>query len=116
MKYFFIIFALILLFIAGCENENSIVDEETSDTVSLSPQEVFALTLTEDILNEDDEDLRLFLEEDIYPLVSKSQKVTIDRFSSSQYIISYSQNDTLKEIVIRKFYNPVSDIIEFTKK
>lgn len=101
--------------IFGCGDKDKSYQDESADTTSLSPKEVFSLTLTEDILGEDDEDLRTFLEDDIYPMVSKSEKVTIDRISSSEYLLSYLQDGTLKGLLIKKFYNPVEDIVVFTK-
>lgn len=115
MKYVFLIFILPLLIISACGENNRTSQDESVDTVSLSPPEVFSITLTEDILNVDDEDLRYFLEEEIYPLVSKSEKVTIDRLSSSEYLLSYSTEGTFKGFLIKKYYNPVEDIVVFTK-
>lgn len=116
MKYysFFLLF-IPLFMIFGCGDKDKSYQDESADTTSLSPKEVFSLTLTEDILGEDDEDLRTFLEDDIYPMVSKSEKVTIDRISSSEYLLSYLQDGTLKGLLIKKFYNPVEDIVVFTK-
>ncbi len=104
-----------LLMMTGCGENNKSVGEDSSDSVSMSPPEVFSLTLTEDILNVDDEDLRYYLEEEIYPLVSKSEKVTIDRLSSSEYLLSYLSEGAFKGLLIKKFYNPVEDIVVFTK-
>lgn len=112
MKYFFIIGIFSLLFIFSCGN-NELSD--TEDAEDLSPQEVFSLTLTEDILGEEDEDLKTYLEEFIYPLVSKSSKVSIDKITSSQYLLVYYENDTAKGLLLQKFYNPATDEIEFTK-
>jgi hypothetical protein len=115
MKYLFLIFLMPLLMMTGCGENNKSVGEDSSDSVSMSPPEVFSLTLTEDILNVDDEDLRYYLEEEIYPLVSKSEKVTIDRLSSSEYLLSYLSEGAFKGLLIKKFYNPVEDIVVFTK-
>ena len=104
------------LLLFGCGDKDNRSDKnDSSDTATLSSQEVFSLTLTEDILSDDDEDLKLYLEEEIYPLVSKSDKVTIDRISSSQYLISYGQDSTFRGLLIQKYYNPLTDEIGFTK-
>jgi hypothetical protein len=116
MKYSFLLLVVLLMLLSGCGEKDKWSDkDESSDTTALSPQEVFSLTLAEDILSDDDEDLKLYLEEEIYPLVSKSNKVTIDRISSSQFLISYSQDSTYKGLLIQKYYNPLSDEIVFTK-
>lgn len=115
MKYLFLLSVVPLLLISGCGDNNQSSKDDLTDTLTLAPQEVFSLTLTEDILREDDEDLRMYLEEEIYPVVSKSDKVTIDRISSSEYLINYSQDGLYKGLLIKKFYNPVEDIIVFTK-
>ncbi|MBN1634469.1 MAG: hypothetical protein JW917_09910 [Ignavibacteria bacterium] len=114
MRYSIFLLFLTYIFIFGCGNDKS-VSEDLTDTVSLLPQEVFSLTLTEDVLGEDDEDLKLFLEEEIYPLISKASKVTIDKIASSQYLLIYIENDSAKGLLLQKFYNPVKDEIEFTK-
>ena len=80
---------------------------DESDTISLSPEELFSSTLLEDILqSSEDDDLKSYLEEEIYPIVSNSTKVTIDRVSASLYLLSYDENGVQKNFVIQKFYNP----------
>lgn len=115
MKYTILLIILTLLIVSGCGENNQSVQDESTDSVTLSPPEVFSLTLTEDILREDDEDLRLYLEEEIYPAVSKSEKVTIDRLSSSEYLLTYFSEGAFKGLLIKKYYNPVEDIVVFTK-
>lgn len=115
MKYTILLIILTLLIISGCGENNQSVQDESTDSVTLSPPEVFSLTLTEDILREDDEDLRLYLEEEIYPAVSKSEKVTIDRLSSSECLLTYFSEGAFKGLLIKKYYNPVEDIVVFTK-
>ena len=98
---------LIALFLFSCrkdgtENED-VTDEQESDTIALSPEELFSSTLVDDILHTGgDEDLKIYLEEEIYPLVSNSNKVTFDRISASLYLLTYNNNEVDKNIVIQK--------------
>lgn len=80
------------------------------------PEEIFSSSLVEGILGSDqDEDLELYLEEQIYPSVSKSKKVTLDRISSSLYLLSFEEGGQKKNIVIQKFYDPEKDEYVFEK-
>lgn len=96
------------------QDENG--NENDSDS-TMSPEEAFSSALVQDILGEnDDPDLQIYLEEQIFPLVSKSNKVTIDRVSSSQYLLSYDEAGALKNLVIQKYYSPGKDEFVFEKK
>jgi len=123
-RYFVFISVTLLFFSCGKEKivktpQDSAINkvvESDEDTVSLSPQESFGLTLVQDILQDDKEtDLQLYLEESVYPIVSKSSKVTIDRITSSVYLLKYFDGTTEKNIYIQKFYNPQTDEIDFEK-
>jgi hypothetical protein len=120
LKYIFITVFLISLAVSSCGKKESMNDKKTigeneGDT-NLTPQEVFSGTLVEDIIgDENDDDLRIYLEEQIYPIVNKSAKVTIDRISSSLYLLTYDENGSKKNIIIQKFYNPVTDEMVFEK-
>lgn len=121
-KNFFAIYIFIsiffLLFIGCDKKENTTVEvsDNELDTASVTPAESFAITMVDDFLGEEDEDLSYFLENEIYPLVSKSEKVTIDKISSSLYILSYIEGGTEKNLLIEKFYNPIKDEVSFSKK
>lgn len=117
-KKFIILFLVILSFSCGKDKKqpDDLSSEDDGDTVSLSPQELFSITMTESILNiEDDDDLNSYLEEEIYPIVKSSDKVTIDRITSSFYLLTTVTNSTEKFYMIRKFYNPQTDEIFFEK-
>ena len=88
--------------------------EEESDT-NLTTEEIFSSSLVQEIADIDDIDLQIFLEEQFYPAASKSSKVTIDRISSSVYLISYDESGTMKNFFIQKFYNAVNDEFIFEK-
>lgn len=120
MKYLVLI--LISVFFISCgdktndsDNRNSSSNNETDDTTSLSPQEAFSYVLVNQVLNSDDEDLELFLENEIFPVVSKSEKVTIDEISSSLFLLTYFEGEAEKNLLIQKFYNPVKDEVTFVK-
>jgi len=122
-KYFILILFPLLFISCGKEKiqiskpdktvENQISDE---DTTAMSPEEAFSSTLVNDILNVDDEDLQSYLEEEFYPKLKNSEKVTIDKISSSLYILTYYEKGIEKNLMIQKFYNPVTDEMFFESK
>ncbi|MBV6479222.1 MAG: hypothetical protein HGGPFJEG_01993 [Ignavibacteria bacterium] len=115
---------LIVVFLYSCGNENTDKvredreDENTesaSDTL-LTPEEVFSSSLVQEILDEDDEELQIYLEEEFFTVASKSPKVTIDKISSSQYIFSFESDSIMKNFLIQKFYIPAKDEFIFEKR
>ena len=121
---FILLFSGIFLYSCG---KNDIIKEkpnvsesesqEPEDTVQLTPAELFSNAMCDNFLNDtDDEDLQIYLEEEIYPVVSKSDKVTIDKLSASIYLLSYSEGNESKNILIQKYYNPKIDEIYFLKE
>lgn len=96
--------------------KTEITDEGDTDS-TMTVEEIFSSALVQNILgDESDEDLQIYLEEIIYPLVSKSNKVTMDKISSSLYLLSYDENGVMKNYMIQKFYNPGKDEFVFEKK
>ena len=98
------------------ENEKNQTQEESGDESdsTMTVEEAFSTALVQDIIgNQDDPELQIFLEEQIFPIASKSDKVTIDKISSSLYLLSYNDNGAMKNILIQKFYNPVEDEFVF---
>jgi len=111
IKYFGLLLFTLLIISCGddTKNDNETTDKDESDTISLSPEELFSSTLLEDILQSgEDDDLKNYLEEEIYPIVTNSTKVTIDRVSASLYLLSYDENGVQKNFILQKFYNPSS--------
>ncbi|MCY7360820.1 MAG: hypothetical protein LH629_01945 [Ignavibacteria bacterium] len=97
------------------KNTESNSDEEDGDS-TLTPEEVFSSALIQDIIGEDENvDLQIYLEEQIYPTASKSAKVTLDRVSGSLYLLSYDENGVMNNYILQKFYNPVKDEFIFEK-
>ncbi|MBK7158803.1 MAG: hypothetical protein IPH77_09630 [Ignavibacteria bacterium] len=93
---------------------NEITESET-DSV-MTPEEIFSSSLVQDIIGDDEDiELQIYLEEQIYPLVSKSNKTTIDKISSSLYLLSYEESGVMKNFILQKFYNPVKDEFVFDK-
>ena len=93
---------------------NEITESET-DSV-MTPEEIFSSSLVQDIIGDDEDiELQIYLEEQIYPLVSKSNKITIDKVSSSLYLLSYEESGVMKNFILQKFYNPVKDEFVFDK-
>lgn len=124
LKYF--LFGIIVITFISCGKndvvrkiekkvETEYADDE-SDTTALSPSEEFSNALVSNILDIYDEDLQIYLENEIYPVVSKSNKITMDKISSSLFLLQYEDNGSNKNILIQKFYNPSKDEFLFEKR
>ncbi len=101
------------------EKEKNQTQEESSyeSDSTMTVEEAFSTALVQDIIgNQEDPELQTYLEEQIYPIASKSDKVTIDKISSSLYLLSYNDNGAMKNILIQKFYNPVEDEFIFESR
>lgn len=122
-----ILIILIPVLLISCNKENSDrqrnesskteteQDENETDS-AMTAEELFSSAMVENIMGENgDADLEVYLEEQIYPQISKSGKVTIDRISSSLYLLSYDDGGIMKNMVIQKFYNPEKDEFVFDK-
>jgi hypothetical protein len=92
--------------------QNTAVDD--ADT-NMTKEEVFSSTLVQDIAGDENEDLQIYLEEVIYPMVSKSNKVTLEKISGSLYLLSYDDNGTMKNLLIQEYYSPGKDEMVFDK-
>ncbi|MBK8380696.1 MAG: hypothetical protein IPL16_02150 [Ignavibacteria bacterium] len=91
------------------------ISESETDSI-MTPEEIFSSSLVQDIIGDDEDiELQIYLEEQIYPLVSKSNKTTIDKISSSLYLLSYEESGIIKNFILQKFYNPVKDEFVFDK-
>ncbi|MCB0727648.1 MAG: hypothetical protein KDD00_09295, partial [Ignavibacteriae bacterium] len=106
-KLVLILIATLFLFSCGksedqkqrSESQNNQTQEESSDETdtTMTVEEAFSTALVQVIIgDEEDPDLQDYLEEVIYPVVSKSDKVTIDKISSSLYLLSYNESGTMK--------------------
>ena len=118
LKYFCLLLLTLMLISCGddTKNDTETTDKDEGDTISLSPEELFSSTLLEDILQSgEDEDLKNYLEEVIYPIVSNSTKVTLDRISASLYLLTYDENGVQKNFILQKFYNPSNLEMYFEK-
>lgn len=123
MRFISISFLLLFLFLIGCgkekemkeSNKQAIQQEmEENDSVALTPAESFGAVLTQSILNDETEvELESFLSEVVYPKMSNSSKVTIDKISSSLYLLKYFDGTAEKYMMIQKYYNPQKDSIIF---
>lgn len=90
--------------------------ENDSDS-AMTDEEVFSSSLVQDILGEEEDiELQIYLEETIYPVVAKSDKVTFDRISNSIYLLGFNDNGTLRNIMIQKLYNPDTGEFVFEKE
>ncbi|MBX7045266.1 MAG: hypothetical protein K1X86_05435 [Ignavibacteria bacterium] len=92
--------------------QNNAVDD--ADT-NMTKEEIFSSTLVQDIAGDENEDLQIYLEEVIYPMVSKSNKVTLEKISGSLYLLSYDDNGTMKNLLLQEYYSPVKDEMTFDK-
>lgn len=116
-------FLILSVIVMGCGKEKEIKEKnekvlqqemEESDTASLTPAESFGAVLTQSILNDESEvELESFLSEIVYPKISSASKVTIDKISSSLYLLKYYEGTSEKYLLIQKYYNPKEDSITF---
>lgn len=116
-------FLILSVIVMGCGKEKEIKEKnekvlqqemEESDTASLTPAESFGAVLTQSILNDESEvELESFLSEIVYPKISSASKVTIDKISSSLYLLKYYEGTSEKYFLIQKYYNPKEDSITF---
>lgn len=99
-------------------NTNSTQNQPNSNDVSgenMTKEEIFSSTLVQDIAGDENEDLEFYLEEVIYPMVSKSNKVTLDKISGSLFLLSYDDNGTMKNLLIQEYYSPAKDEMVYDK-
>ena len=122
MKYIFILFfCSVLIFACSKNNQNTNTSSNTDtqgeelDTAELEKDEMFGAVLTNDFLNEEDEELENYLMTQIYPLVSTSKKVTIDKISGSEYMLIYDEANNTKRMLIKKYYNPLAEEVFFER-
>lgn len=126
MKFWIILILISAFIISSCGNNEPVHDENSDtenvdeqddgDTTSLSEAELFSMVLVNDVLQGTEEnDLQLYLEEEIYPILGEASKVTLDRLSASVYIVTYEKNGERKSLLIQKFYDPVNEVIVFEK-
>jgi repressor of nif and glnA expression len=111
MKIFFILFFTILL-LSGCSKDNGPDAGNDSDT-PLTREELFAMHVAGGLLQLEDEDLQEYLQTEVYPLVSASQKVFANRESSTEFSIFYEGDGKMNIITIRKFYDAAGESVFF---
>ncbi|MBK8983995.1 MAG: hypothetical protein IPM38_17170 [Ignavibacteria bacterium] len=97
-------------------NDDTEERDGNSEDTTMTPEEIFSSALVQDILgDEEDADLQFYLEEEIYPLLATAGKVTIDRISSSLYLISFQENGIQKNFLIKKYFDPQNPEIKFER-
>ena len=95
---------------------NPTKESESDVADTLSKEEFFSSTLVQDIAGDENDDLEAYLEDEIYPIVAKSKKVTLEKMSGSLYLLSYDDNGTMKNLLIQEFFNPLEEEVFFEKK
>ncbi len=99
-------------------NTNTTQNQPNANDLSgenMTKEEIFSSTLVQDIAGDENEELEIYLEEAIYPMVSKSNKVTLDKISGSLFLLSYDDNGAMKNLLIQEYYSPVKDEMVFDK-
>ncbi|HMS65760.1 MAG TPA: hypothetical protein PKD83_10975 [Ignavibacteria bacterium] len=127
MHKFILIFIFSILLIScnkntenkqNAQNQNNAQEESGNENETdsvMTDEEEFSSSLVQDILGEEDVNLQIYLEEEIFPVVSKSKKVTLDRISSSIYLLGFDDNGTSRNFMIQKLYNPETGDFIFEK-
>ena len=120
---------LLSLILTSCSKEDKPKTDSTSNTnttqnspnandlsgENMRKEEIFSSTLVQDIAGDENEDLEIYLEEVIYPMVSKSNKVSLEKISGSLYLLTYDDNGTMKNLMIQEYYSPAKDEMVFDK-
>ncbi|MBP9096439.1 MAG: hypothetical protein KBG21_07500 [Ignavibacteria bacterium] len=99
-------------------NSNTTQNSPNANDLSgenMTKEEIFSSTLVQDIAGDENEDLEIYLEEVIYPMVSKSNKVSLEKISGSLYLLTYDENGTMKNLMIQEYYSPAKDEMVFDK-
>ncbi|MFZ1319924.1 MAG: hypothetical protein WAT71_00060 [Ignavibacteria bacterium] len=97
-------------------SDNSMNQVETAEDTTMTPDEIFSTSLIQDIIGvEEDIDLQVYLEEEIYPMLSTAGKVSIDKISSSLYLLSYQESGAGKNFILKKYFDPQNNEIKFEK-
>ncbi|MBN8568633.1 MAG: hypothetical protein J0M18_03295 [Ignavibacteria bacterium] len=120
---------LLSLILTSCSKEDKPKTDSNSNTnttqnspnandlsgENMTKEEIFSSTLVQDIAGDENEDLEIYLEEVIYPMVSKSNKVSLEKISGSLYLLTYDDNGTMKNLMIQEYYSPAKDEMVFDK-
>lgn len=120
---------LLALILTSCSKEDKPKTDSNSNTnttqnspnandlsgENMTKEEIFSSTLVQDIAGDENEDLEIYLEEVIYPMVSKSNKVSLEKISGSLYLLTYDDNGTMKNLMIQEYYSPSKDEMVFDK-
>lgn len=120
---------LLSLILTSCSKEDKPKSDSNSNTTTtqnspnssdlsgenMTKEEIFSSTLVQDIAGDENEDLEIYLEEVIYPMVSKSNKVSLEKISGSLYLLTYDDNGTMKNLMIQEYYSPAKDEMVFDK-
>lgn len=71
---------------------------------SLSPPELFGVTIQSDFLNEsDDEDLGDYLENELYKYSQNFRGASVNEINSSTWLVTLENNQTTKNFLLQKF-------------
>lgn len=125
-----LIFSIMLIFISCDKNNNPDLsnqnrnndselesDNESDTDTAMTKEEEFSSALVQGILEGgEDTELQIYLEESIYPIIEKSDKVTFDRLSNSIYLLGFNDTGTLRNIMIQKLYDPNKGEFVFEKE
>lgn len=116
-----IFFLLVPLFISCSDkqqagNPEGQVSEQDEGDMPLTKEEIFSASLVQGIMGEeDDPDLEQYIEQSLFAELSGSKAVTMDRLSSSMYLVEYEQGGQMKRFIIRKYYFPAGDEYKFER-
>ena len=114
-----IVFLAVILMSACGKEKNDAGGNEADDTeqteAALSPEEALSTSLVQGILAAEDEDLESFIENELYGELKSAGKVTIDRLSSSVFLIEFEKGGIRTTYIIRKYYDPSKEEFFFEK-
>lgn len=115
-KYLYLLLVTAFIFLACSKDNNEGEASDDTDTVQLTGGVLFSAVMLNDYLQlEDDEDLGMYLETEIYPIVAGSRKVSMERIAPSVYGLTYDSAGQTKSMIIERFYNPKDERAFFEK-
>ncbi len=117
MKLKFLLVLIFAITLAACSDKDK-ADEDANDgdTSQMVRGVLFSSIMLNDFLQlEDDEDLGMYLETEIYPQLAGSTRVTMDRLTGSVYSLEFDSAGTMRSYIIERFYDPKSEKTFFVK-
>lgn len=100
--------------LASCGN-NKEEDSTSVDISDMSKEEIFASVMVSEFLKEEDDDLQEYFQIEIYPIIANAERVFIEKISTNEYMITFTEGNSDKRIIINKYYDLINEQVFFEK-